>query len=345
VVFSGIKANKLKFSMRYLLFGLSLISLVSPVIAQKQIKHLIFFSHERERIIEENFLSNKNITGAQLKYTWRELEPEKDRYNLYLIQKDLDFLTSHGKKLFIQLQDVSFDTMYKCVPTYIMRDKEYNGGANIQYFFNSNDSALRQNGYVARRWDTAVASRFFKLLSVLGDRFDGKIEGINLPETSIGFGVSGKYHPAGYTTINYKNAILRYMDALRKSFRKSVVIQYANFMPGEWLPYEDRSYLRELYSFAKEKNIGMGGPDIKVYNKGHLNNGYKFMKEYSPYIKIGLAVQDGNYEEKDPSTGKRVSIEEIINFAKTYIGVDYIFWCTEEPYYSRDLLPYLLKPQ
>ena len=309
--------------------------------SQKDLRHFIFFSHERERIHEESFLTNKNIMGAQLKYTWRELEPQKDEYNLELIQKDLDFLTSKGKKLFIQLQDVSFDTIYKCVPRYIMQDKRYNGGADIQYETGDNDKIIRQGGWVARRWDTAVAERFFKLLFVLGKNFDGKIEGINLPETSVGFGESGKFFPQGYTPEIYKNAVMQYMAAARKAFSKSVVIQYANFMPGEWLPWEDKSYLKDIYAFAKEKKIGMGGPDIKLYNKGHMNNGYKFLIQYSKDLITGLAVQDGNCEIVNPETGKRVSIKEIYDFGKNIIGLNYIFWGTQEPYYTKEVLPFL----
>jgi hypothetical protein len=309
--------------------------------AQKQPRHFIFFSHERERIHEEDFLENKIIQGAQLKYTWRELEPQEGQYRLGLIQQDLDFLTSKGKKLFIQLQDVSFDTIYKCVPAYIIQDKKYHGGADIQYQTDDSDNIIRQDGYVARRWDTAVANQFFKLLFALGKQFDGKIEGINLPETSVGFGETGKLYPKGYAPGIYKKMVMTYMETLKQAFTKSVVIQYANFMPGEWLPFNDRSYLRDIYALAKEKRIGMGGPDIKVYDKGHMNNGYKFLKEYSKDIITGLAVQDGNYEEINPKTGKQVTIEEIYNFGKNYIGLNYIFWCTQEPYYSKNVLSFL----
>ena len=310
-------------------------------IAQKEVKHFIFFAHERDRVHEKSFLDNKNILGAQLKYTWRELEPAENEYNLELIRKDLDFLNSKGKKLFIQLQDVTFDTVYKAVPRYIMQGPKYHGGAAIQYITDNNDSLIRQGGYIARRWDTAVAQRFFKLLYVLGKNFDGKIEGINLPETSAGFGETGKLFPQGFTTDIYKNAIISYMETLRKAFPLSVVIQYANFMPGEWLPVNDRSYLKDIYAFAKEKGIGMGGPDIKVYNKGHMNNGYKFLKQYSKDLVTGLAVQDGNYELINPKTGKQVTINEIYEFGKDYIGLDYIFWCTEEPFYTNTVLPFL----
>ena len=309
--------------------------------SQKEMNQFIFFAHERSRIQEKSFLTNDGIKGAQLKYSWRELEPKENQYNLELIQKDLDFLNSKGKKLFIQLQDVSFDTVYKCVPDYIMKNKLYNGGADIQYYIDNKNKITRQNGYVAWRWDEAVAQRFYKLLFVLGKRFDGKIEGINLPETSVGFDDSLKQYPKGYTPEIYKNSIIQYMAMVKQAFPKSVVIQYANFMPGEWLPGKDKSYLKELYAFAKLKGIGMGGPDIKVYNKGHMNNGYKFLKEYSNDITTGLAVQDGNYEEMNPQTGKRVTINEIHDFGKNYIGLNYIFWGTQEPFYTKEVLPFL----
>ena len=72
-------------------------------LAQKNIKNFIYFELDRERIHDTSFLNNDKIIGAQLKYMWRELEPTENQYNLELIQKDLDFLTSKGKRLFIQL--------------------------------------------------------------------------------------------------------------------------------------------------------------------------------------------------------------------------------------------------
>lgn len=328
--------------MRQILIALTLFSLTNQnTIAQKQIRQFIFFELERERIHDTSFLHNDGAVGAQLKYMWRELEPNKNQYNLDLIQNDLDFLTSNGKKLFIQLQDVTFDTIFKPAPDYIITDKRYNGGVNIKYETNDKDEILYVDGYVVRRWDQSVAERFKKLLTVLGKRFDGKIEGINLPETSVGFGETGKLYPEGLTPETYRNAIIEYMAMAKKAFPHSVVIQYANFMPGEWLPGNDKSYLKSLYEFASKEEIGMGGPDIKIYQKGHMNHGYKFLREYTNSITSGVAVQDGNYEEMNPKTGKRVTVKEIYDFANDYLGLDYIFWCTQEPYYTDDLLPFL----
>jgi hypothetical protein len=65
------------------------------------------------------------------------------------------------------------------------------------------------------------------------------------------------------------------------------------------------------------------------------------MREYGAGIPKAIAVQDGNYATLDPKTKKRMTIEQLIDFADQYLQVDYIFWCTEEPYYSKDLVPFL----
>ena len=45
----------------------------------------------------------------------------------------------------------------------------------------------------------------------------------------------------------------------------------------------------------------------------------------------------------NPRTGKRVTIAELIAFATEYLRADYIFWCTEEPYYSKDVVTFMRK--
>lgn len=326
-----------------LLISVALLLSNWSLFAQKSIDNYVFFGMDRERIQETSFLEHHGFVGAQLKYSWKELEPKKDTYQFQEISKDLEFLTAHGKKLFIQLQDVTFDTVRVFVPNYIFSESEYGGGANIQYMTDDNDSIIRQDGYMARRWDPHVAERFHKLIKELAQEFDGKIEGLNFSETAVGFGDSGKLYPTGFSPEIYRDAIVKQMEVAGQAFTKSVVLQYANFMPGEWLPWDDHGYLESLYHFAKEHDIAMGGPDIKIYKKAQMNHSYKFLKKFSADIKTGIAVQWGNYEEINPKTGKQVTVEEIYNFGQNEIGLDYIFWCTQEPYYSDDLLPYLQK--
>ena len=52
-------------------------------------------------------------------------------------------------------------------------------------------------------------------------------------------------------------------------------------------------------------------------------------------------MQDGNYSDVDRKTGKPASIAQLLKFATDYLKVDYIFWCTEEPYYTNELIPFM----
>jgi hypothetical protein len=312
-------------------------------VGAKPVHHYVFFGQDREKIREaSSFLATKALEGAQAAYSWRQLEPAKDEYDFGAVREDLAFLTSKGKKLFIQLQDVTFSESLINVPRYLLQDPQYHGGADKQYRYETGREDLaKAAGWMARRWDPAVQERFHKLLFALGKEFDGKIEGINLAETAFDVGETGLLFPRGFSFEIYRDAVITNMKALRRAFPKSVVLEYANFMPGEWLPAEDKGYLRAVYKAAKELRVGVGGPDLLPYKKGQMNHSYPLIRDSAGVVTVGVAVQDGNYEHENPETGKRVTIPEIIKFGTEYLKVDYIFWCTQEPYYSGQLIPLL----
>lgn len=327
---------------KFIWFALFICICCGSVPAQ-EMHHYVFFNRDRERISDSSFLETKSFEGAQLKYTWRELEPAKDSYDFSLIEKDLKFLASKGKRLFIQLQDVSFDKSIVNVPKYLLNET-YNGGANQDYSIEGdNEEKAVAGGWVARRWDRAVQERFHKLLLALGEKFDGRIEGINLPETAISFGESGKLFPKGFTFEAYREAVITNMKVLKRAFPKSVAMQYANFMPGEWLPEKDKSYLSSVYQKAKELKVSVGGPDLLPYKPGQMNHSYRLIREAGGIVPTGIAVQWGNYEHVNPKTKERIKISELFDFAAGYLKVDYIFWSTQEPFYSEQLIPFLRK--
>ena len=283
-----------------------------------------------------------NIEGAQIVYPWLSLETGRDEYDFSAIRDDLQFLESKGKKLWIQLQDVTFSESRIFVPRYLLRDSSYHGGAARQYMMRGTDeSTARVAGWVARRWDPAVQKRFHKLLSVLGKEFDGKIAGINLPETSLDFGTSGRLFPDGFSHDGYLRAVVTNMKALKIAFPTSIALQYANFMPGEWRPDEDKGYLSGVYSAAKAMKVGAGGPDVLPFRPGQLGSSYPLIRDVSGSVPTGIAVQDGNLAQKNPRTGRKVSAADLLNFATECLRVDYIFWGTEEPYYSTEVIPLL----
>jgi hypothetical protein len=291
-------------------------------------RNFIFFGEERQRISESSFLDNKQIVGAQLKYSWRELEPERDHYDFRALLHDLDFLQHHSKRLFVQLQDVTFDENIP-VPKYLLTDPSFSGGAARKYESEGdNNSKERFDGWVARRWDPAVRARFIKLLQALGRQVDGRIEGLNLPETAIDFGANTNRHPPGFTYETYVEATKETMTAARQAFPRSCVIQYANFMPGEWLPWTDHGFLRAIYAHADRIGVGIGGPDLLPHRKGQLQHSYPLIEARAPATPAGLAVQDGNLEQQNPATGKRVTVEELYRFGKDKLRLTYIFWGT-----------------
>jgi hypothetical protein len=286
--------------------------------SQKLIKHYIFFSRDRELIHDSSFYSISGIDGAQITYAWKQLEPGKNTYDFSEIEADLDFLNSKGKKLFIQIQDVTFSSSRVLTPDYMLNDTTYHGGSDPQYWEDDSGKPVI-GGWVARRWDSAVANQYRELLIALAKQFDGRIEGINIPETAIDI-------------VELKKTML----TLSTHFKQSVPILYANFMPGD-----SKENLKELYEYAEEIGLGMGGPDIKVYRKGQMENSYPLIRDIAGKVPIGLAVQDGNYSIRNPKTDRQVTISEILEFAQNYLMVDYIFWRTEEPYYSEQVLPLL----
>jgi len=299
--------------------------------AARPVHHYVFFAEERERISEPSFLKTKAFEGAQIKYTWRELEPQKDQYDFGDIEHDLAYLQAKGKRLFIQLQDSSFDVKILPFPRYLLQDPAYHGGADKQ--INETDNA--PDGSMSRRWDKSVQERYQRLLLALGREFDGRIEGINLPETAIDLGVDQRLWPKGFTPEIYCQAIVANLVALKRAFPKSVTLEYANFMPG------DKRYLERVCQRAQELKVGLGGPDLLPYRPAQMWSSYPLIRRYAGSVPTGIAVQDGNYEDKDRTTGRQVTIADLLSFATEYLGVDYVFWCTQEPYFSQQLVPFL----
>jgi hypothetical protein len=291
-----------------------------------------------ERSSEATFTTHPHVAGAQLTYTWRELEPERDRYDFQPLRERIAFLDRHGKRLFLQLQDVSFSDR-AFVPDYLRTDTTFHGGAARKYEALT-DSTARFDGWVARRWDPAVRARFIKLLEAIGNEFDGRIEGVVIPETAIGLG-HPKFHPPGFTFDGYVRGIREMMTAARRAFSRSCVIFYVNFMPGEWLPGEDKGYIRAVYAHADSVGAGVGGPDLLPHRRGPRNHSYPLIARRREGVVAGVAVQDGNLAERNPATGARVTVAELHRFARDTLRLDYVFWGTDEPYYSSEILPYL----
>ena len=306
------------------------------------IQHFVYFARDRDALINHPLLTHPMFQGAQIMYPWRVLEPKKGHYDFSQVTKDVNYLLAHGKKLFIQLQDATFNPAYNAVPDYVLTD-EYGGGAVRQF----NDDG-KPEGWVAKRWNEKVRERFALLLKELGEEFDSKIEGINLQETSIG---ASDETGTDFSESLYVKGLKANMLALKQAFPTSKTMIYANFIPGEWLPWEDKGYLRSIYAYGEEIGVGLGAPDLMVTRKGQLNHPLKFMHEGEYTVPLGIAIQDGNYvgktgadkdyeEHLDTGDKARKNIVPLLHgFAKDFLKVSYMFWVNQEPYFEEDVMP------
>lgn len=304
---------------------------------KKSILHFMYVSKDRELVHELEFLKNKSFDGAQIMYSWKELEPQKNEYDFSKINEDIRLLAKYEKKLFIQLQDATFLNSNKAVPNYIQN--KYFQGVVPQ----CNKSGAIY-GWVSRRWDKKVQTRFHLLIHQLGEEFDGKVAGINLQETAIQVDKCNSL-PSDFTYEKYRDAIHKNIDSLSVSFSQSIPMQYANFMPGEWLPWDNSKFLESVYKHAAKKGVAIGTPDLMPNNKFLSNHSYKFMQEYNGSIMKGVAVQNGNYHGATGNTdlpSEKVNIiPDLYLFASKKLFVNFIFWGKQEPYFTNQVIPFL----
>lgn len=339
---------KKKLSKGVFTLGLLLIC-AAKTVAQK---NYIYFNHREKagkNIRDDKALLDPRFTGAQIVYTWRSLETGKEHYDFSAIKDDINYLNSlGGKKVWIQLQEKSFVPNIKNVPDYILEDPLYKGGVIKQSMISAPERDPNkpvtddEYGFSAKMWEKPVRDQFQKLILALGAEFDGKIEGINFSESSIEI---GSENPDGTTSFPpdfkpraYVDAIESNMVALAQAFQKSTAMVYLNFLPDEWLPGDDKGYMKGLFEKAKALKMGIGGPDLMPYRKSHMNQTYGFFKVYPEQLVKGMAVQDGNLRQINPQTKKKNTVKDILKFSKEYLGLDYIFWVEDQPYFDKEVL-------
>ena len=71
-----------------------------------------------------------------------------------------------------------------------------------------------------------------------------------------------------------------------------------------------------------------------------MSHSYPLIRARRTGVPAGVAVQHGNYDQITPG-GLRITIPEIYRFGRDNLRLDYMFWCTQEPAYSKDVIPYL----
>jgi hypothetical protein len=131
------------------------------------------------------------------------------------------------------------------------------------------------------------------------------------------------------------------MQVLSRAFRRSVPMVYLNFLPDEWLPDQDRGYMRSLFAKAQSLGMGVGGPDLTPYKKGPMSQSYPFFHAYPQRLAKGMAVQSGNLRQTHPKTGVPYTVPDLLDFARDYLGLNLVFWGIEDPSFQTTVLAQL----
>jgi hypothetical protein len=273
-------------------------------------------------------LNRPDIQGAQIVYTWKSLEPSRDRYDFSQVETDLKFLKANGRKLFIQIQDRFFRPQDKGVPQYLLLDPEFGGGLTPQ-LDNPGEGKRAGSGWVANQWNPKVRKRYQLLLQSLARQFDGRVDGINLPETAVDVDIVR--HPAGFNCDDYFNAEMENMLAAKAAFKTSYVVQYVNFWPCEW--ENDHQYMSRAFQIASSNGVGLGGPDIVPGKRSQMKNSYPFFHQYRDKLAlVAMAVQEPTLTYTNPETGKKFTKDEFQQFGRDYLGIQIIFWSPSSPW-------------
>jgi hypothetical protein len=317
------------------------------------LQHYLYF-HNRgddgDALRSEPALQDRRFAGAQVAYSWRSLETAPGHYDLAAIEADLAHLQSLGKKLWIQLQEKSFTPRVN-VPDYLLHDPRYGGGVLRQSMASAPERdpgkplAADEYGWVAQMWRPAVRARYQALLRHLGQALDGRIAGVNFSESSIDIGTDlpdgSTRYPQGFTPALHVRALQDNMQVLAHAFTRSVAMVYLNFVPGEWLPEQDHGYMRGLFARARALGMGVGGPVLTPWKKGPMGQSYPFFHAYPQHLFKAMAVQSGNLRQRNPRTGVPYTVQDLLDFARDYLGLDLVFWGVEDPAFRTMVLAQL----
>lgn len=258
------------------------------------------------------------FTGVQAKFLWRDFERRGRDYDFTNLKSLLNQLGPRNKKLFLQLQYITFDG------TPVVPDDLSSGG----------DFVNAGNGnHHARIWSTqklngqTVNERLIALMQALRDGLTqtelASLAGLAFPESAC----SGCERDPLYTPEADVQAMEADLLALRSIFPTKVVVQYINYLPGA---ANQTQSLQGLADFACAHKAGLGVPDVRRYQPGthspYTPPGYPVLVAAQTHVPLSLSVQtpDFRWNEQlapagNPDTGT-------YHLGVTEMGANFMVW-------------------
>lgn len=293
----------------------------SPTTRPSSLQHWLYSSEVDENALR--LLGRPDIAGIQALYSWKALETAEGVYDFSALSADYERVRAKGKQFWIQLQDRTFNPKNDPVPRY-MHTPRYNNGSAPTCDGDDCETNFKVSGWMAQQWNPAVRARHQALLSALAAEFDGKIAGINLPETAIAVLPGTK----NYTHEAYFWGELENAGHAAKVFTSSAAVQYVNFWPDGWNNTNNRFV--DSFDYYAAHGVGVGGPDLIPYKPPQVANSYTYIPMYHDRVPISVvSVQEPDLAEINKETGKPFTKKEFVDYAVSELRVSIIFWSTE----------------
>jgi hypothetical protein len=270
--------------------------------------HYVSLNHSDDAASVMPGLVLPGVRGVQIRYAWKQLEPERGRYDFSRIEADLELARRLGLQLVAFIEDKSFFTEEHHLPAYL--------DAYVLPF--------KRGGMVAKRWDPVIVERLGALFSALGGRFDTDphFEGIALQESAMGF-TSEIETLHGYTPEKYRDALIAILRSARRGLPGSQIFWYMNFLEGK------QAYLADVAEIAAEERIAMGGPDVLPERASLARLTYPLYARFAGRMTLFCSIQNDSYahrRESGAGSSRYWTLEELLLFAREQLHVSYLFW-------------------
>lgn len=262
--------------------------------------------------------SNPNLQGIAVRYRWTILESSKDVYDFSQIRTDINLLKAQNKRLIVQIRASSFPVdPFITVPAY-MRTPEYEGGQANKIISPVNPTG---EGYTAKHWLPVVGERYRALIRAIAREFKDEpyLEAFRSEETALGVDTS-RSNTIGYTYQAYVAQLKLNIDTLAESFPNTVTVQEVNYLSGS---PNLLATLTDLTAYARDKQVGIGGPDIAPRQPGLLNGAYRLYPLHDGFAPLMTDVQSAAYETRN---GGPYTPDELLAFSISDLKLNYICW-------------------
>lgn len=288
--------------------------------------HYLYFNWDAsDGEMRKALADNPRLRGVMLQFTWRELEPERDRYDFARLRDLLDRAERLGTRVALAIEAQAYLPDANRIPDYIA-GPEFGGG---RY-------RLANGAVNPVLWNANVAERMGRLYRAVGAAFDAHPRLVAVTTTESALALARKAPPPeveAYTTAKHEAAVIASMRALRAAFERTVVIQSLNY-PHEILPGVVR-VLRTL-------GVGLGGPDVFLDDPGLALGVYREYPKLAGVVPLAPAVQWDDYVmTRFEGTASNHGIGDLYRFARERLAANFVFW--ETRYVTRDFVDAIAK--